>query len=151
MSVMKINQETIEHLKRSEGLRLRAYPDPATGGEPWTIGYGHTSMAGPPKVARGMVITAEQAEQILRTDVEKFATGVEALIKVPVNENQFGAFAFNVGLGNLKKSTLLKKLNAGNYAGAADEFLKWTKAAGKVMPGLVTRRKGERALFLKGQ
>lgn len=150
---MRINQETIEHLKASEGLRLKAYPDPATGGEPWTIGYGHTSRAGPPRVTPGMVITREQAEQILRADIEKFAAGVASVIKVPVNENQFGAlvsFAFNVGLGNLKKSTLLKKLNAGNYAGAAEEFLKWTKAAGKVMPGLVTRRRGERALFLKG-
>jgi lysozyme len=149
---MKINEATLHHLKRSEGLRLRAYPDPATGGEPWTIGYGHTSMAGPPQVKRGMVISREEAEAILRRDVEKFAQGVEALIKVPVNENQFGAlvsFAFNVGLGNLRKSTLLRMLNAGNYAGAAGQFPKWTKAAGKAMPGLVTRRRGEQALFLK--
>lgn len=148
----KINQETLDHIKKSEGLRLKAYPDPATGGEPWTIGYGHTSMAGPPAVKRGMVITNQEAEAILRADVEKFAAKVAAVITVPVTENQFGAvvsFAFNVGIGNLRASTLLKKLNAKDYAGAANEFLKWTKAAGKVLPGLVTRRQEERALFLK--
>ncbi len=150
---MKINQETLDHIKKSEGLRLKAYPDPGTGGEPWTIGYGHTSRAGLPAVHPGMVITMQQAEDILRSDVEKFAQGVAAVITVPVSDNQFGAvvsFAFNVGMGNLKSSTLLKKLNAKNYNGAADEFLKWTKAAGKVLPGLVTRRREERALFLKG-
>ena len=149
---MKVNDETIKHLKASEGLRLKAYPDPGTGGDPWTIGYGHTALAGPPVVKRGMTVTAEQAEAILRADVEKFAVGVSKLIKVALNENQFGAlvsFAFNVGLGNFAKSTLLKKLNAGDYAGAADQFPKWTKAAGKVLPGLVKRRAAERALFLK--
>ena len=109
-------------------------------------------MAGPPSVKRGMVITNQEAEAILRADVEKFAAKVAAVITVPVTENQFGAvvsFAFNVGIGNLRASTLLKKLNAKDYAGAANEFLKWTKAAGKVLPGLVTRRQEERALFLK--
>lgn len=149
---MRINQETLDHIKSSEGLRLKAYPDPGTGGDPWTIGYGHTSRAGPPDVVRGMTITAAQAEDILRADIEKFSLGVEALIKVPVNENQFGAlvsFAFNVGVGAFRSSTLLRKLNAGDYAGAANEFLKWTKADGKTLPGLVIRRKGERSLFLK--
>lgn len=148
-----INEATLKHIQKSEGLRLKAYPDPGTGGEPWTIGYGHTSMAGPPSVKRGMVITREEAEAILRRDVEKFAQGVAARIKVPVTDNQFGAlvsFAFNVGLGNFAKSTLLKKLNAKDYKGAANEFMKWTKAAGRVLPGLVARRQEERSLFLAG-
>lgn len=135
-----------------EGVRLKAYPDPATGGEPWTIGVGHTSAAGPPKVVKGMTITAAECDEILSRDLATFEAAVTKAVKVPLNQNQFDAlvsFTFNVGVGNLQKSTLLRKLNARDYQGAADQFPVWNKANSKVMKGLVTRRAEERALFLR--
>ena len=93
----------------------------------------------------------ERAESLLLDDLSMFAEGVERYAKVSLTDNEFGAlvsFSFNLGLGNLQKSTLLKKVNAGNMVGAAEEFLKWTKAGGKVLPGLVKRRAAERELFL---
>ena len=135
-----------------EGNVLTAYPDPATGGEPWTIGVGHTSAAGLPKVVKGMRITAAQSDEILSRDLKTFEAGVRSAVKVPLNQNEFDALvslAFNIGLGAFSKSTLVKKLNAGDRAGAADQFLVWNKAAGKVMKGLSSRRASERSLFLK--
>lgn len=134
----------LAHIKASEGLRLKAYPDPASGGDPWTIGYGSTTGAKP-----GMVITEAQAEEMLRRDVARFEAAVNKLAP-KTTQGQFDAmvsFSFNVGEGNLAKSTLLKKHNAGDYAGAANEFGNWTLAAGKRMPGLVTRRAGEAKLY----
>ncbi|MBB3979652.1 GH24 family phage-related lysozyme (muramidase) [Rhizobium azooxidifex] len=131
---------------------LTAYPDPATGGEPWTIGVGHTSAAGPPKVVRGMRITAAQSDEILSRDLKTFEAGVRSAVKVPLNQNEFDALvslAFNFGVGAFSKSTLVKKLNAGDRAGSADQFLVWNRAAGKVMKGLSSRRASERSLFLK--
>ena len=145
-----INKATVDLIKGFEGLRLKAYQDSVG---VWTIGYGHTAMSGPPAPKAGMIISSEEAEAILKDDVTDFAKGVAAVIKVPVTDNEFGAivsFAFNVGLGNLKASTLLKKLNAGDKAGAANEFAKWNKAGGKVLTGLTRRRAAEKALFLKG-
>lgn len=139
-------------IARHEGLRLKAYPDPATGGEPWTIGVGHTSSAGPPKVFKGMRITAREADEILSRDLATFEAAVNSAVKVDVSQNEFDALtslAFNIGAGALKKSTLVKKLNAGDRKGAANAFLSWNKAAGKVMKGLTKRRQDERALFLK--
>lgn len=137
---------------RHEGVRLAAYPDPATKGEPFTIGVGHTSAAGPPKVSKGMKITRAQADEILSRDLATFEKAVNSAVKVPLNQNEFDAlvsFTFNVGATNFKKSSVLRKLNAGDRAGAANAFLLWNKAAGKVMKGLTKRRKEERALFLK--
>lgn len=134
----------VKHIKASEGLRLKAYPDPASGGDPWTIGYGSTTGVKP-----GQVITEAQAEQMLRKDVARFEGAVNKLAP-KTTQGQFDAlvsFSFNVGEGNLAKSTLLKLHNAGDYAGAANEFSKWTLAAGKRMPGLVTRRAGEAKLY----
>lgn len=138
-------------ITRHEGLRLTAYPDPATGGEPWTIGVGHTSRAGPPKVTKGMKITRAQADEILSRDLATFEAAVSKAVKVPLNQNEFDALvslAFNIGAGAFAKSTLVKKLNAGDRAGAATAFLSWNKAAGKVMKGLTKRREDERRLFL---
>lgn len=142
---MRLNQEGIDLIKQFEGLELEAYLCPA---KKATIGYGSTG----PDIKLGMKWTKEQAEQRLVNDLGTFSKGVRSLIKVVLNENQFSAivaFAYNVGLGNLKSSTLLKKLNASDFQGAADELPKWNKAGGKVLKGLTRRREAERALFLK--
>ncbi len=135
-----------------EDLRLQAYRCPAG---VLTIGYGHTG----PDVVKGMTITKLQAEALLAGDLSRFERDVASLVKAPVTDNQFAAlvsFAFNVGSDidadvipeGLGDSTLLKKLNAGDAAGAADEFLKWAKSGGQRLRGLVRRRHAERALFL---
>ncbi|MFK3971128.1 lysozyme [Pseudomonas sp. NPDC087358] len=143
---MHISQKGIDLIKSSEGLSLTAYPDPATGAEPWTIGYGTTRGVKP-----GMKITAEQAEQYLKADVARFEPELAALVKVPLTQNQWDAlmsFVYNLGTPNLASSTLLKLLNAGDYVRAADQFGRWNKAAGKELPGLTKRRAAEQALFL---
>lgn len=136
----------VELIKSHEGLSLKAYPDPGSGGEPWTIGYGHTGG-----VKRGDVITQSQADAFLRDDLRRFERAVSRLAP-NTTQNQFDAlvsFAFNLGEGNLEKSTLLKKHNAGDYAGAAKEFIRWNRAAGKVLNGLTRRRTEEAALYAK--
>jgi len=140
----KIGAKGLALIKASEGLRLKAYPDPASGGDPWTIGYGSTKGVTP-----GMVITEARAEDMLRADVAMFESAVNRLCPV-TTQNQFDALvslAFNVGEGNLASSTLRKMHNAGNYTGAQAEFARWNKAAGKVMPGLVKRRAAEAQLY----
>jgi lysozyme len=149
---MKVSAAGRKAIAGHEGVRLKAYPDPATGAEPWTIGVGHTSAAGLPKVYKGLTITADECDEILSRDLATFERAVENAVTVTLNQNQFDAlvsFTFNVGAGNFKGSTLLRKLNAGDYRGAADQFPVWNKAAGKVMQGLVSRRADERAMFLK--
>lgn len=139
----KINSDGLKILKSFEGLELRAYKCPAG---IWTIGYGSTG----PHVKEGMVITEPEAEELLRKDLERFEAGVADLVSVPLSDNQFSAlvvFSFNVGLGNLQSSTLLRKLNFADYLGAANEFTRWTKAGGKVLSGLVARRQKEKELF----
>lgn len=140
-----VSDGLIAALKGFEGVRLAAYPDPATGGDPWTIGVGHTG----PDVRQGMTITSDEADRLLRADLAKFENGVANLAPV-TSQGQFDAlvsFAFNVGLGNLKTSTLLKKHNVGDYDGAAAQFGAWVNAAGKKMPGLVTRRAAEARIY----
>ena len=149
-----INRETVEHVKRWEGLKLTAYPDPGSrDGTPWTIGYGHTSD-GFLKVTRGLTISPKQAEEALEYDLNETAAKVDELVKVELSDNQFGAlvsFAFNVGLGAFAKSTLLRKLNKGEYAAVPSELARWTKNDGKVMAGLVNRRAAEAGLWAKGE
>jgi len=131
-----------------EGLRLTAYPDPGTGGAPWTIGYGHTG----PEVHQGLTITQQQAENLLARDIQTASDAVNRLVKFPINQNEFDAlvdFTFNCGVGNLKVSTLLKMINAGDVIGASKEFAKWNLANGHVLPGLVKRRQEEMRLFLQ--
>ncbi|WP_396189788.1 lysozyme [Flavobacterium sp.] len=137
-------------IKSFEGCKLKAYPDPGTHAEPWTIGYGTTKIDGKP-VPHDLTITQEQANHYLQLEVDEKAKGVNNLLKVDVTQSQFDAlvsFAYNCGLGNLEKSSLLRYFNAGNSKAAADEFLKWNKAAGQVMSGLTRRREAERTLFL---
>lgn len=145
---MTTREQGIAAIKAHEGLRLQAYPDPGSGGEPWTIGWGHTGG-----VKRGDVITIEQAEKFLAEDIAEAQDGIRELVKVPLTDGQLWAltsFVFNLGAGALRKSTLLKRLNAGDYAGAAEQFGLWVNAAGKPMPGLVRRRAEEKAMFLSG-
>lgn len=138
------------HLTESfEGLKLTAYPDPGTGGAPWTIGYGHTG----PEVHPGLTITQEQAEELLMQDVKKAAAAVNAKVTGDITQEEFDAlvdFVFNVGAGNFAASTLLKKVNAGDIHGAAAEFEKWDMAGGKHMAGLLRRRNAEAEEFLSG-
>lgn len=136
------------HTVMSDGF-IQAYPDPATGGKPWTIGYGSTG----PDVSKGIVWTRAQCEARLLSDLtERFGPAVDKLCKgVPVNANQKAAmvsFCYNLGEGRLEESTLLRKFRDGNIAGAGDEFLKWIYANRKPMKGLIRRREAERALFL---
>ncbi|EPH0070380.1 lysozyme, partial [Acinetobacter baumannii] len=104
------------------------------------------------RVKKGDTCTEQQAETYLKNDLTKFEVVINKLVKVSLTQNQFDAlasFTYNLGETNLANSTLLKKLNKGDYQGAADQFLVWNKAGGKVMKGLVRRREAERALFLK--
>lgn len=131
-------------IKQFEGLRLQAYKCPA---DRWTIGYGHTA-----DVSANDVITEAQAISLLCQDVAESERAVNQYVHVPLTKNQFDAlvsFVFNLGVGNFRTSTLLKKLNAGDDNGAAQEFGRWIHAGGKALPGLVRRREAERALFLK--
>jgi lysozyme len=147
---MITNAAGLSLIRQAEGLRLRAYPDPGTGGDPWTIGIGTTRYPDGRKVRRGDTCTPQQADEYLAHDLRGFERDVAAMVTVPLTSNQFSAlvsFAYNVGSA-LRNSTLLRLLNAGDYAGAANQFLRWNRAAGRVLPGLVRRRAAERDLFL---
>jgi lysozyme len=145
---MKTNRAGIELIRKWEGVRLTAYVCPAG---VLTIGYGHTSAAGAPKVTPGMKISHEEASEILVRDLVKYESAVtRALTRTP-NEHQFSAMVslcYNIGPGAFAKSSVVRLFNAGDVAGAADAFTMWNKAGGKVLQGLVNRRKDERALFL---
>lgn len=148
---MTIPQAALDLIKQSEGCRLTAYADPALGWDVPTIGWGHTSAAGSPKVYRGLKITQTEADQILAADIERVAEQVQALVKTRLTANELGAltsFTYNLGMGNLKTSTLLRKVNANDMAGAAAEFGRWTHSGGKELPGLIKRRAAEAKLFL---
>ena len=147
---MQMSPPAIEVLvKQFEGLKLEAYRCPAN---ICTIGYGHTSQAGPPIVFDGMKITKQQADDILSSDLHKFEAAVDELVKVRLTQNQFDTlvdFAYNAGIGALKSSTLLKRVNAGEFDAVPAELMKWTKGGGKVLPGLVRRRQVEIAWWNK--
>lgn len=141
-----MNQAGIDLLKKFEGFCPAAYPDPATGGEPYTIGFGFTRG-----VERGDTITRDAAEERLKREVAEFEGGVLALCTRMPSPNQLAAMtclAYNVGLGNFKGSTTLRRHNGGEVVGAANAMLLWNRAAGKIMQGLINRREAERALYL---
>ncbi|WP_395696750.1 lysozyme [Methylocella sp.] len=144
---MKLGPEGAALIKSFEGCRLTAYRD-AVG--VWTIGFGHSSAAGAPVVKAGMTITQAEADAIFMRDAQKFVDRVNALVKVPLKQNEFDALvSFDFNTGALAKSTLLKRLNAGRKDLAPAEFMKWVKAGGKTLNGLVRRRQAEVALFTK--
>jgi lysozyme len=147
-----------QQMRKSLGRRTPGWAN--LSGEPWTIGWGSTGLdhfnldenGKPTKIKAGLKWTQAQADERKKQDLEKFCAGVDSLVTAKISDNAFSAlvsFAYNCGLANLKGSTLLKKVNEGKMTEAADEFLKWNKAQGKVLPGLTTRRSNERALFLK--
>ena len=144
---MRTSGAGIRHIREFEGERLKAYKCSAG---VWTIGVGHTSAAGEPKVVEGMTITANESAAILARDLAAFELGVERMLEVDVSQNQFDvlvSFAFNCGLGALKKSTLLKRVNEGKFNAVPAELMKWTKAGGKEVAGLVRRRRAEAKLW----
>ena len=148
---MQISNNGIALIKRFEGCRLTAYPDPGTGGDPWTIGYGWTGKVYGKPIKPGMKIDDATADRLLRTGVVSFDQAVSKMLKVSVTQNQYDALvslAYNIGTRALSTSTLMKKLNAGDVKGAADAFLRWNRSGGKVMAGLTNRRKAEREVFL---
>ena len=141
---MQISEKGLDLIRKYEGLRLVTYVCP---GGKRTIGYGHTG----PDVKSGQKIDTERANELLTRDVQRFEIAVNELVTVPMTQGMLDAlisFSFNLGVGSLKSSTLLKKLNAADLDGAANEFLKWNQAKGKVLDGLTERRKSERELFL---
>lgn len=143
--MQKINEAGLEIIKGFESLKLAAYLCP---GGKWTIGYGHTG----PDVEQGMVITEEDADDLLEQDLNRFEAAVKANVSVELDENQFSALVslvYNIGVTAFRDSTLRKKLNTGDYEGAADEFPRWNRSKGKVLAGLARRRAAEQDLFLE--
>ena len=138
-----INDAGLALIKEFEGCILTAYKDMVG---VWTIGYGSTGD----HVVEGLTITPEEATALLIKDLSRFESGVEKLVTCEINDNQFSAlvcFSFNVGLGNLKSSTLLKLVNAEDFDGAAKQFVRWDKAGGVETAGLTRRRNAESILF----
>lgn len=145
---MQTSEKGIALIKQFEGCKLTAYQDSVG---VWTIGYGWTQPVDGKPIRAGMTIKQETAERLLKTGLVSYESDVSRLVKVGLTQGQFDAlvsFTYNLGARSLSTSTLLRKLNAGDYAGAADEFLRWNKAGGKVLNGLSRRREAERALFL---
>ena len=158
-----ISAKAIEMIKHHEGVRQKPYQCPAL---LWTVGVGHVIDPNhirlpldqrktlPIPEGYNRVLSMEEVNEILRKDLATFVKGVLRLCPAAANNqghlDALTSFSFNVGLGNLQKSTIRMKYNRGDYEGAAEGFLDWTKAGGKVLKGLVSRRNDERALFLSG-
>jgi lysozyme len=146
----QVNQATIDLIKEFEGCSLTAYPDPGSGGEPYTIGYGHTGLVNGKPVELGMVITQDTADDLLESDLESFEISVNNLVNRDLTPNQFGAcvsLCYNIGVGAFAGSTVLRDINAGDFAGAQAAFGLWVNGANGPMPGLERRRAAEAELF----
>jgi len=146
---MHISPSGIDLICNFEGKRLTAYDD---GVGVWTIGFGTTVYPNGIKVMKGDTCTEAQAKTYMAHDLKKFEATVNKAVTVQLNQNQFDALvslAYNIGTSAFSKSTLVKKLNANDIRGAADQFDVWVNAGGKRMQGLVNRRTVEKALFLK--
>ena len=146
---MKTSSKGKAIIKQYEGFRAKPYLCPA--GVP-TIGYGATYYMDGRKVTLGdAAISEADGDKLLDKMLVKYEDAVNRYVQVPINQNQFDAlvsFCYNVGQENLRNSTLLKKVNAKDFKGAADQFLRWNRAGGKVLAGLTKRRTDERKLFL---
>lgn len=146
-----VSDAGIELIKRFEGCRLSAYPDPGSGGEPWTIGWGTTRIDGQP-VRPGMKVSQAQADDLLRADVARHAAEVAAALgEAPTTQAQFDALvSFHYNTGAINRATLTRRHRAGDFKGAAREFARWTRSGTRTMPGLVRRRAAEAALYRGG-
>ena len=154
---MKASSSCFEVIRHFEGCRLRSYPDPKTGGAPWTIGYGATGA----EIGPGVTWTQTRADLRLSGDVALCEADADNAVRVPVTQGQFDGFVsilFNVGHGSPVRdgivrlasgypSTLLSKMNAGDFAGASEQFMRWVSPGSAVEHGLRKRRAAERALF----
>lgn len=137
------NSKGLAILKEFEGCKLTVYKDLVGY---LTVGYGQRT-----NLPEGTIITQDEADKLLEKSVELTSQGVKACVKVPLNENQFSALvclAYNIGISALQESTLVRLLNASDYIGASQQFVRWDKAGGKDIPGLLRRRLTEKALFL---
>ena len=156
---MKVSQRCKEMIKHHEGVRFKPYRCPA---KLWTVGVGHVLYpdqgrlpldqrdAFPLKAEDNRTFSKDEVNGILSADLQRFEAGITKLFPVVLAQGQFDAlcsFAFNLGLGGVQRSTLRQKVLRGEVE-AADEFLKFTRGGGKILPGLVKRRNDERALFL---
>lgn len=156
---MKVSEKGIKFIHSFESLKLKAYPDPGSGGDPWTIGWGSTTDLNGKPIRPGTVWTKETADKKFAQDLAKFEAGVNKFIgDAPTTQYQFDAlvsFAYNLGLDDdadliaegLGDSTLLKHHLAGRYDSASMEFVKWNKAHGRVMNGLTRRRFAEAEMY----
>jgi GH24 family phage-related lysozyme (muramidase) len=147
---VNIDQVGIDLIVEFERLENEAYPDPATGGEPWTIGIGHTSAAGDPQVYPGLYVTDDEAYEIFARDVGQYEDAVNKNCPGPTTQNQFNAMVslcYNIGPGNFDGSSVARYHNEQNYPQAAESFLLWNKANGVVMAGLTRRREAEKLLY----
>jgi lysozyme len=157
---MNVSDKLIEMLKHHEGVRQKPYQCPAL---LWTVGVGHVIDPNHAKVPLAerkalpipegwdRAISMEEVNAILRKDIQRFESGVLRLCPNGLTQGRFDAlvsFAFNVGLGNLQRSTIRMKHNRGEFDEAAEAFMMWTKAGGRELPGLVKRRKDEKSLYL---
>ena len=145
---MLVSNKGVDLICEFEGKRLVAYDD---GVGVWTIGFGTIKYPNGVRVKKGDTCTLDQAKEYMRHDLIEFEHTVNSSVKVPLNQNQFDALvslAYNIGSSAFKSSTLVKKLNTGDYQGAADQFNVWVNAGGKRMQGLVNRRDREKLLFL---
>ena len=145
---MSVSNKGVDLICEFEGKRLVAYDD---GVGVWTIGFGTIKYPNGVRVKKGDTCTLDQAKEYMRHDLIEFEHTVNSSVKVPLNQNQFDALvslAYNIGSSAFKSSTLVKKLNTGDYQGAADQFNVWVNAGGKRMQGLVSRRDREKLLFL---
>jgi lysozyme len=141
-NLVNISEEGISLIKKFEGCELRSYQDAV---DVWTVGYGHTKDVKP-----GQMITKEEAEEMLIEELTEYCSYVETAVEVPLHQNQFDAlvsWTYNLGPTNLNSSTMLKKLNAGEYEDIPEQIKRWNKAGGKVLPGLERRRLAESLLF----
>ena len=141
----KINAEGLALIKQWEGCKFEAYRD--VGGV-WTIGYGHTRTA-----KQGMVITEAEADRLLQQDLAVFEAEVARAVDVDLTDNQFAAlvsWSYNIGVGAMRRSSLIRKLNAGEYDAVPSELARWNKVQGKVVKGLSNRRAAEAGLWARG-
>ena len=159
---MNVSDKLIKMLQHHEGVRYKPYRCPA---KLWTIGVGHVLYprqgalkleerdSVPLEYKDDRTFSMEEVDDILRRDLERFERGVERYCPVKLTQGQFDAlvsFSFNLGLGVLQRSTLRQKILRGDKSGAAEEILKYNKAGGKIVKGLVNRRNDEYQIFLRG-